>query len=173
MLDRVRADYAPTDARGRAGVLVTGMSGRGKSTALAELARRGHRVIDSDDQGWIVEAQTAAGPEPMWDLDRLAAFLDSHLGGWLFIAGCVANQRTLYHRFNAVVLLSAPVEVILARVASRANPFGSTADDRAKIAADLMAYEPLLRAGANHEFDTTRPVMSVVDALEQVAAKYR
>jgi dephospho-CoA kinase len=29
-------------------VLDTGMSGTGKSSALAELARRGHRVVDAD-----------------------------------------------------------------------------------------------------------------------------
>jgi hypothetical protein len=33
----------------------------------------------------------------------------------LFVAGCVANQRLLYDRFDAVVLLSAPVDVLLAR----------------------------------------------------------
>jgi adenylate kinase family enzyme len=34
-------------------VLVTGRSGTGKSTALAELARRGHRVVDTDYGDWI------------------------------------------------------------------------------------------------------------------------
>jgi predicted ATPase len=33
-------------------VLVTGMSGTGKSSALAELGRRGYRVVDTDDPGW-------------------------------------------------------------------------------------------------------------------------
>src|SRR5439155_27200234 len=33
-------------------ILVTGMSGTGKSSALAELGRRGHRVVDTDDPGW-------------------------------------------------------------------------------------------------------------------------
>ena len=36
-------------------VLVTGMSGTGKSTALVELARRGHRVVDTDYGGWTEE----------------------------------------------------------------------------------------------------------------------
>jgi dephospho-CoA kinase len=30
-------------------VLVTGMSGTGKSAVLAELERRGHRVVDKDE----------------------------------------------------------------------------------------------------------------------------
>lgn len=93
--------------------------------------------------------------------------------GWLFVAGCVANQGALYDRFDAVVLLSAPVDVILARVADRANPFGSTPLDRAKIASDLAAFEPLVRAGANHEIVTTAPVTEVVAKLEQLAATDR
>ena len=33
-------------------ILVTGMSGTGKSSALAELGRRGFRVVDTDEPGW-------------------------------------------------------------------------------------------------------------------------
>jgi shikimate kinase len=150
-------------------VLVTGMSGSGKSTVLIELRRRGHRVIDTDDPGWIIETETEGGPEPAWDLDRIQTLIDGHRTGWLFIAGCVANQRMIYDRFDAVVLLSAPVDVILDRVAVRANPFGSTAEDRTKIANDVAAFEPLLRAGADCEIVTTAPVAEVVAALEQVA----
>jgi len=47
-------------------VLVTGMSGTGKSSVLAEFARRGHRVVDTDGSGWIVEIPTPDGPEPIW-----------------------------------------------------------------------------------------------------------
>jgi broad-specificity NMP kinase len=154
----------------RAVVLVTGMSGTGKSTVLAELKRRGHRVIDTDDPGWIVEANTADGPEPMWDLDQIEAVIDDHRTGWLFIAGCVANQGAVYDRFDAVVLLSAPVDVILDRVANRGNPFGSTAEDRTKIAKDLTAFERLLRTGADREIVTTAPIPEVVAVLEQVAS---
>jgi broad-specificity NMP kinase len=150
----------------RVAVLVTGMSGTGKSTALAELARRGHRVVDTDDPGWIVEIQTPDGPEPVWDLERVGALVARHRAGWLFVAGCVANQGGLYDRFDAVVLLSAPVEVLLDRVAERANPFGSTPEERAKIVSDVATYEPALRAGADHEIVTTVPVRSRREARE-------
>jgi shikimate kinase len=153
----------------RSVVLVTGMSGSGKSTVLAELKRRGHSVIDTDDPGWILERQTSGGPEPVWDLDQIKALIDEHRTGWLFIAGCAANQGAVHDRFDAVVLLSAPVDVILDRVANRVNPFGSTSEDRTKIAGDLAAFEPLLRARADHEIVTTAPLPKVVGALEQVA----
>ncbi len=154
-------------------VLVTGMSGTGKSTALAELGRRGHRVVDTDDPGWIVHAGTPDAPEPEWDLDRIGALLDEHRVGGLFISGCVANQGVLYDRFDAVVLLSAPLDVILARVAGRADGFGSHAEDRAKIASDQAAFEPLLRAGADLEITTTASVAEVVMRLEHIAADER
>ena len=154
----------------RSVVLVTGMSGSGKSTVLTELKRHGHRVIDTDDPGWIVETLIPGGPEPVWDLDQMKAVIDGHLAGWLFIAGCGANQGAVYDCFDAVVLLSAPVDVILDRVVDRANPFGSTAEDRMKITNDLAAFEPLLRAGADAEIVTTAPVPEVVAALEQIAS---
>jgi hypothetical protein len=106
----------------------------------------------------------------MWDLERVRALLDGHRAGWLFVSGCVANQGALYDRFDSVVLLSAPVDVLLARVFDRANPFGSRAEDRAKIASDLASFEPLLRAGVDHEIATTVPVADVVAGLERVAA---
>jgi len=131
---------------GRCVVLVTGMSGTGKSTALAELARRGHRVVDTDDPGWIVHVETPTALDRVWDVDRVGALLDGHHAGWLFVSGCVANQGVLYDRFDAVVLLSAPVEILLARVLDRASPFGSQPEQRARIANDVAAFEPLLRA---------------------------
>jgi len=146
------------------------MSGTGKSSALALLARHGHDAVDTDEPGWIIQSETPDRPEPLWDLDRVGALLDRHQTGWLFIAGCVANQRELYHRFDAVVLLSAPIDVLLERVSDRANRFGSTSEDRVKIASDLAVYEPLLRAGSDHEIVTTAPIAEVVSALEQVAS---
>lgn len=154
----------------RSAVLVSGMSGTEKSTVLAHLGRRGHRTVDTDDPGWIVRVEVPHGTEPMWDLERVGALLDGHRAGWLFVSGCVANQGALYDRFDAVVLLSAPVDVILARVADRANPFGSRVEDRAKIARDVDVFEPLLRTGIDHEIATTAPVAEVVAALERVAA---
>lgn len=148
-------------------VLITGMSGTGKSTILAELARRGHRVVDTDHGDWI----DRSGPEPLWDEDRIGELLDEDPDGTLFVAGCVANQGRFYDRFAAVVLLSAPEDVILARVAGRTtNPFGKRPAERARIAADLRAIEPLLRRGATAEIDTRRPVGEVADLVEAAAA---
>jgi dephospho-CoA kinase len=147
-------------------VLVTGMSGTGKSSALAELARRGHQVVDTDYSGY---AEEVAG-EQLWREDRIAGLLDGCGDETVFLAGCVANQGQFYPRFDAVVVLTAPADVILERVAGReTNEFGKTDAERDRILDDLANIEPLLRAGATAEIDTRAPLDEVVDALERIA----
>ena len=144
-------------------VLVTGMSGTGKSTVLAELARRGHRAVDTDYGGFTDQ-------QGLWREERIEALLDGHTGEALFIQGCVENQGGFYPRFDAVVLLSAPVDVILERLATReTNDYGKSVAERALILEHLATVEPLLRAGATAEIDTRLPVEAVADELERIA----
>jgi dephospho-CoA kinase len=153
-------------------VLVTGMSGTGKSAALAELARRGYRVVDTDYGAYSEEVpcSDAGGWEQVWREHRIDALLDGSDDGVLFISGCVSNQGKFYPRFDAVVLLRAPADVILERVARReTNEFGKRAAERDRILCDLATIEPLLRAGATAEIDTRAPLDEVVDALERIA----
>jgi dephospho-CoA kinase len=134
-------------------VLVTGMSGTGKSAVLAELARRGYRVVDAD-----------------YGEDLIDELLAEHDDGVLFVSGCVPNQGKFYPRFDAVVLLSAPADVILERVATRGtNDFGKSDVERDFILQDLALVEPLLRSGATAEIDTRAPLDEVADELERVA----
>jgi broad-specificity NMP kinase len=158
-------------------ILVTGMSGTGKSSALAELGRRGYRVVDTDDPGWR-EYRDDAEPadethrgEWLWVEDRITRLLDSDDGRTLFVQGCVRNQSSFYDRFDAVVLLSAPADVILDRIERRTtNGYGKTAVERAMILSDIAEVEPLLRAGCTHELDASRPLDEVVAGLVAIAA---
>lgn len=154
-------------------VLVTGMSGTGKSAALAELARRGHQVVDTDEGGYSEEVPSSDGRrEQRWREDRIEVLLDAHEKGVLFVSGCVANQGRFYPRFDAVVLLTAPADVVLERVAARTmNDFGKSDEERRRILGDLASVEPLLRRGATVEIDARAPLADVVDALEQIAAR--
>ncbi len=116
----------------------------------------------------------AGGSEQLWREDRIEALLDEHDDGMLFISGCVSNQWTFYPRFDAVVLLTAPANVILERVAGReSNAFGKRDAERDRILDDLATAEPLLRAGATAEIDTRAPLDEVVTALESIAAVRR
>lgn len=149
-------------------ILVTGMSGSGKSTVLAELATRGFQTVDTDYGDWIEES----GGERLWRADRIDALLRATARVPLFIAGTVANQGRFYPRFAEIVLLSAPLAVLLDRIATRTtNPFGQRVTERNRIIADTEAVEPLLRARATVEIDTRAPLADVVDRLTRLTTR--
>jgi shikimate kinase len=151
-------------------VLVTGMSGTGKSSALRELARRGHRVVDTDDDRWSCWTTDASGaPDWVWREDAVRELLTAHPGGPLYVAGCKTNQGAFYPLFDHVVLLSAPADVLLARVARRTtNPYGKDPRERAEILRNLAEVQPRLRRSATAEIDATAPLAAVVDQLERL-----
>lgn len=153
--------------------MVTGMSGTGKSSALVELDRRGYRVVDTDKPGWtewVESSDEVAGGEWLWIEDRMTKLLRSNDSHTLFVQGCVRNQGKFYDRFDAVVLLSAPGEAILDRIAHRTtNNYGKTAAERELILHHLATDEPLLRATCTHELDASRPLEDVVADLIAIA----
>ena len=86
------------------------------------------------------------------------------------LKGARRTSRSSTQGFNAVVLLSAPADVILDRVAHRTtNNYGKTALERAMILDDLANVEPLLRASCTHELDASRPVDELVADLIAIA----
>lgn len=140
------------------------MSGTGKSTALAELAKRGFDVVDTDHGGWTEWSEADGGY--VWHEGRIAALLTREAGPTLFVSGTVSNQGRFYSRFDAVVLLSAPVEVLLRRIATRTtNDYGKSRDQRDLILRQLAEIEPRLRASCTHEVDASQSVEAVVEQL--------
>ena len=139
-------------------ILITGMSGAGKSTLLYELARRGHRTVDTDDGGWTLL-------DAVWDEPRMTELLRRHDD--VVVSGTVENQGRFYDQFDHVVLLSAPVEVLIDRVSTRTNnPYGRSADQQAEIRRYVVTVEPLLRRGATLELDGRSAVGELADAIE-------
>lgn len=145
-------------------VLVTGMSGTGKSSALAELSRLGFEVVDTDEPGWTIWSEAEHGY--IWREDQIDQLLAREGEASLFVSGTVSNQGRFYPRFDAVVLLSAPAEVLLNRIETRTtNSYGKRADERELILEHLAEVEPLLRRTCTHEIDASQPLASVVDQL--------
>ena len=141
------------------------MSGTGKSSLLRELAARGYRTVDTDYGGYF---QTVDG-ESLWREDRISALLSSapdELPGVLFVQGTTRNQRLFYPRFQHIVLLSAPPEVLIERLATRTtNPYGKDPAELAETLDYRQTVEPLLRAAATLEVVTTVPVAQVADIV--------
>ncbi|WP_433718589.1 AAA family ATPase [Actinoplanes sp. CA-051413] len=152
--------------RPAAKILITGMSGTGKSTALRTLGARGHRTVDTDTDRWSRWVTLPDGSTDwIWREPEMTELLSGP--GDLFVAGCKSNQGEFYPRFDHVVLLSAPAEVLLARIAARTdNPYGKSPAERAAVLDHLAHVEPLLRATATAEIDATAPVDEVVRQLE-------
>jgi AAA domain len=152
-------------------VLVTGMSGTGKSTALLLLGARGHHVVDTDTDQWSQWVSLPDGSDDwIWREDAISGLLAGHADGHLFVAGCKTNQGKFYPQFDHVALLSAPAAVLLARVSARDNnPYGKRPGERALILRYLDEVEPRLRATATIEIDASAPISEVVRQLEDLA----
>ncbi|MEP7023837.1 MAG: AAA family ATPase [Actinomycetota bacterium] len=158
----------PVASGGMAKILVTGMSGTGKSAALQALGERGHRTVDTDADEWSYWVTLPDGSADwIWREDAMASLLAGHQAGHLFVAGCKTNQGKFYPQFDHVALLSAPLPVMLARISARdSNPYGKSPEERALVLQHLAEVEPLLRASATVEIDASAPLPEVVHQLE-------
>ena len=152
-------------------ILVTGMSGTGKSTALEALGARGHSEVDTDSDEWCHWVTLPDGSADwVWREDEMRELLTGHRQGRLYVAGCKSNQGKFYPMFDHVVLLSAPAEVMLERIARRTNnPYGKSPEERVQIRWNLAEIEPRLRATATDEIDAALPLAEVVRLLEALA----
>jgi shikimate kinase len=156
-------------------VLITGMSGTGKSTLICELAARGYKAIDTDTDEWSEWVAIArhpdrsgSGEEPdwVWREDRIQRLLSTEDADVLFVSGCKSNQGKFYGQFDHIVLLSAPVSVLMERLATRTtNAYGKHPDELARILGHLHTVEPRLRRTASLEVDTSAPVEQVIQIM--------
>ena len=144
-------------------VLVTGMSGVGKSTLVRELRRRGFRAYDADDDSF---GEPRGDGRWGWRVERVADVLERGEAApdLLFFAGCSEEQVGL--PFDYRVLLTAPAAILVQRLMARTtNGYGRSAEQRAQVLADLADVEPLLRRSADLVLVTTEPTPLIADTL--------
>lgn len=158
-------------------VLITGMSGTGKSAVVRELAARGYPAVDLDAPEWSewADADPADpltprdGKDWVWREEPVRKLLSEHQSGKLFISGCAENMSRFFPLIQTIILLSAPMDVIMRRLEARSpDGYGSTDEERQKVRELISTIEPLLRERADHEIDTTGPVEATVDEILRV-----
>ena len=143
-------------------VLLTGMSGVGKSTLVQELRRRGYAAYDADDDGFSEPREDGRWG---WRADAVASLLaEIPDGDLLFFAGCSEEQIEM--PFDCRVLLTVPEDVMVRRLTTRtSNAYGRTRAEQEQVLSDLAQIEPLLRRSADLVLSTTAPVAQLADRL--------
>jgi broad-specificity NMP kinase len=151
-------------------ILVTGMSGTGKSALMSEFASRGYFAVDVDDPT-LGLSYPRAGGEAAWNVHAIRTLLSHTTASPVFLAGCSDEQVELYGEFDYIVLLSAPPETLRERLALRVgNNYGKSPEQLAAVLRYDETVEPLLRRRADLEIVTTIEVKCVADViLERVA----
>jgi len=147
-------------------VLITGLSGTGKSSVLLRLRELGYRTLDPDEGDFTMTVPSGAGVERLWREDRIQAALSAANAELLFVSGTCRNQVRFYPQFDHIVLLSAPASVLVERLTRRTNnPYGKRPEELAETLLYVETVEPLLRKSATLEVDTSAPLEQVVSSI--------
>ena len=142
-------------------VLLTGMSGTGKSALVRELRRRGYPAYDADEDGF---SEPRADGRWGWRYELVADLLAQKTDRPLFFAGCSEEQIDL--PFDYRVLLTAPRSVLIDRLRTRTgSPYGRGPVELSQVLGDLAEIEPLLRRSADLVLTTAAPLSQVADRL--------
>ncbi|MEC5145242.1 AAA family ATPase [Chitinophaga sp. 212800010-3] len=159
-------------------ILITGMSGTGKSTVVRQLLANGFNAtdldaapysmwVDADPDPEYPDNEVQPGKDWVWNGERIASLLSGNKG-LLFVSGCASNMVAFYPQFDHIILLTAPDEVMINRLQTRSdNTYGNQAEERTRVLYLKSEIEPLLREAADLEIDTDMPAETVMDAILQ------
>ena len=164
-------------------VLITGMSGAGKSTIAQVLARRGLASLDADGDPLLARSVDCDGnvvEDPLvpdfawlarhswaWDPARLDVLIRTAAPATLYVCGGAANELELADRFTQMFLLEIDEPTMLTRLdaPSRDNEWGRIGDTREHLRRRLPGHQDRLRAFGAIPIDARQPLDQVVAAI--------
>ncbi len=133
-------------------IFITGLSGVGKSSVLNHLEKKNYKTVDLDN-GYMTLGETG---ERLLDEEKIMDLIANHQETDLFLAGTESNQGTFYPHFDQVVLLTADLETMLARIEQRTtNDYGKSPVERAQIIKSFHEVLPLLKERPDLIIDST------------------
>jgi dephospho-CoA kinase len=162
-------------------VLLTGISGTGKSLLVEKLQARGYKAVDADNDEYSkwVEVDNSTdeygstvepGRDWVWREDRIQELLSNQETDFLFLSGCAANMGQFLPLFDRIVLLTADEEIILERLRTRTNnDYGKRPNEAKRVIELKESVEPVLRKIADNEIDTNRSIEAIVARVLQIA----
>lgn len=166
-------------------ILVTGISGAGKSTVCQELKSRGYEAYDSDEDNISAWCDNETG-EKVTASERTPAFRARHswkmtrarvedLAGRaknhpVFLCGVATNENEVWDLFCKVIALTVDENTLRQRIFHRStNDFGKAVHEWNEILAWQRNTEAAYRQFGHIIIDATRPLSQVVDEVLSVA----
>ncbi|MEI6498528.1 MAG: AAA family ATPase [bacterium] len=160
-------------------IYITGASGTGKSTVGQELKRRGHSVIDIDDEdfcSWYdkngIKYTENNRPDENWldehcwncDLPKLEKAIENSIDDDVFIIGISSNLD--HYSFDQIFLLTLDADTLIQRLTERTtNDFAKDPAEQQYVLKIKDQYEKMMLEKVAIVLDSSKPVASIVDEI--------
>ncbi|MCM6855222.1 AAA family ATPase [Enterococcus durans] len=142
-------------------VLLTGMSGVGKSTVLKQISKSYSHSIDLDYDGWIHMEDVSN--ERKMDTNKIINYIQKYNDEDIFFSGTTINQKDIYPYLDFIITLTAPIEIMRERILTRDNnSFGKSNHDWEKIKNNKIEFEQLIIKSSDFVISTEQTVNEIV-----------
>ena len=158
-------------------LLLTGISGTGKSTLTQALNDKDVKAIDLDTPEWSmwtkdIQTPIELGPpvkedsDWIWDEIKVKNLLNSHKNEHLILSGCAENMGEFLPYFDRIIVLTVSTDVLTHRLQNRTtNQYGKDSLELERILKQKETIEPLLKTLSDIELDTDRQLESLIQRI--------
>lgn len=173
-------------------ILVTGISGTGKTTLAKSLAERGYKTIDIDHIpnlcSWInretgeksllsniedPDNEFIDSHDYVCDVVQLEEMMDRSEEN-VFVFGSVGDNSSLVHLFDKIILLQCGPETIVHRLESRqTNDFGKKKEVQNRMLEWRDVFDNLMVGAGAIVINTDQSIGKVVEDLEKIVVNFR